>query len=241
MKKKAIVVGATSGIGRALAQLLVQNGYTVGITGRRVNLLEELEMSDAQHYVVKQFDVDNYDSVSSNLTELCDKLGGVDLLVLSSGTGWRNIDLSLEYESATVKTNALGFTAVVNWAYKYFENKGSGSMAAISSIAGIRGFSVSPAYSGSKAYQMRYLEALRQKAKSARNNISITDVRAGFVDTAMGNGAGSFWIASPQVAAQQILKAINKRKSVVYVTKRWFFIAWLLRVMPNFIYERIKL
>ena len=241
MAKRAIVVGATSGIGRALAQLLVQNGYTVGITGRRISLLEEIEVSDPQNYRIKQFDIDNYNSVSSNLNELCDMLGGVELLVLSSGTGWRNIDLALEYETATVKTNALGYTAVINWAYKYFEAKGSGSMAAISSIAGIRGFSVSPSYSGSKAYQMKYLEALRQKAKTARNGILITDIRAGFVDTAMGNGAGSFWIASPQKVAMQILKAINKRKSIVYVTKRWFFIAWLLRIIPNFIYERIRL
>ncbi len=241
MTKKAIVVGATSGIGRALAQLLVKQGYTVGITGRRIHLLKELEASNPLYYRVKQFDVDDYNSVNSNLNELCDLLGGVDLFILSSGTGWRNLELKLEFETDTVKTNVLGYTAVINWAYKYFETKGSGSMAAISSIAGIRGLSVSPSYSASKAYQMTYLEALRQKAKTSGNLTSITDIRAGFVDTAMGNGAGSFWITSPEKAANQILKAVRRKKSIVYITKRWFYIGWVLRIIPNFIFDRIKI
>lgn len=241
MARKAIVVGATSGIGRAFALLLAQKGYVVGITGRRAHLLKEIVDSDPLHYIAKQFDIDNYHSVETNLSELCDQLKGVELLVLCSGTGNRNPELKLEHETNVVKTNVLGFVAVVNWAYKYFEAKGGGSLAAISSIAGIRGFSVSPSYSGSKAYQMRYLEALRQKANTYGKLVSITDIRAGFVDTAMGNGPGAFWISSPEKAAKQILNSIEKKRSVVYITKRWFLIAWLLRVMPNFIFERIKI
>lgn len=241
MTKKAIVVGATSGMGRALAELLVQKGYVVGITGRRNHLLEEIKGSKPESYISKQFDIDNYDAVNSNLDELSDLLGGIDLLVLSSGTGKRNPELKIDYETDVVKTNVLGFVAVINWAYKYFETKGSGSMAAISSIAGIRGLSVSPSYSASKAYQMTYLEALRQKAKTSGNLTSITDIRAGFVDTAMGNGAGSFWITSPEKAANQILKAVRRKKSIVYITKRWFYIGWVLRIIPNFIFDRIKI
>ena len=241
MRKKAIVIGATSGIGRAFAQLLVEKGYIVGITGRRANLLEEMRVTNPRQYIAKQFDIDNYNSVSDSIDQLTALLAGIDLLVLCSGTGWRNVELNLDYEISTVKTNVLGYTAVVNWAYKHFQESGRGSIAAISSITGFRGFALSPSYSSSKSFQMRYLEALRQKAKTSGNLISITDVRAGFVNTAMGQGAGAFWVASPDKAARQILKAINNKKSVAYVTKRWVLIAWLLRLIPSFIYERIKL
>lgn len=242
MRKKAIVIGATSGIGKAFAHLLVKKGYNVGILGRRANLLEEIKASDPSHYVTKQVDVDNYLSVSSSLDELCDMLGGgVDLVLLSSGTGWRNEDLNLEYETSTVKTNVLGFTAVVNWAYKYFQEREGGSIVAISSITGFRGFSLSPSYSASKSFQMKYLEALRQKAKTSGNIISITDIRAGFVDTAMGQGPGAFWVASPEKAAREIFTAVKNKKSIAYVSRRWVLVAWLLRVIPSFIYERISL
>ncbi len=240
MSGKAIVVGATSGIGRGVAELLVSKGYVVGITGRRDELLSEIRDSSPDSYIISCFDINETENVAEKLDELVKALGGLDIFVLSSGTGKRNKDLELEPELMTVKTNVAGFTSAVNWAYSYFEKSGGGKLAAITSIAGIRGIGLSPSYSASKSYQMRYLEALRQKAKTSGGLIKVTDIRPGFVDTEMGNGDGVFWVASVYKASKQILKAIEKRRGVVYITKRWRIIALLLRFIPASVYERLK-
>ncbi|HBG24122.1 MAG: hypothetical protein A2X17_05425 [Bacteroidetes bacterium GWF2_41_61] len=241
MDKRAIVVGASSGIGKGLAELLVRDGYVVGITGRREALLNDLYNTAPNSYVVKSFDVDDYSNIESNLSELANQLGDVELFILSSGTGKRNPELELSYEIMTLNTNVTGFTTVINWAYKYFEKRGGGYLSAITSIAGFRGFSMSPSYSASKSFQMRYMEALRQKSRCDGNKISITDIRPGFVDTVMGNGEGAFWIAPVQKSSVQILSAVKRRKGVVYITKRWFFVALFLRLIPNAIFERVRL
>lgn len=240
MSKKAIVVGATSGIGRGLAELLVSRGYTVGITGRREHLLNEIKASSPASFIVSTFDINDTENVLEKLEDLATQLGGIDLFILSSGVGKRNKDLDLEPELSTIMTNVTGFTTAVNWAYKYFEKAGGGKLASISSIAGTRGFGLSPSYSASKSYQIKYLEALRQKAKTSGGKISVTDVRPGFVDTAMGNGEGAFWIAPVEKASKQIVKAIDNKRGVVFVTKRWRIISILLRLMPRPIFERLK-
>lgn len=240
MSKKAIVVGATSGIGRGIAELLVSKGYIVGITGRREHLLNEIKASSPSSYIVSTFDINNTQNVLEKLEDLATQLGGVDLFILSSGVGKRNKDLDLEPELDTIMTNVTGFTTAVNWAYKYFENAGGGKLASISSIAGTRGFGLSPSYSASKSYQIKYLEALRQKAKTTGGKISVTDVRPGFVDTAMGNGDGAFWIAPVEKASKQIVRAIDNKRGVVFVTKRWRIISILLRLIPRPVFERLK-
>src|SRR3989339_606621 len=240
MSKKAIVVGATSGIGRGIAELLVSKGYIVGITGRREHLLNEIKASSPSSYIVSTFDINNTQNVLEKLEDLATQLGGVGLFILSSGVGKRNKDLDLEPELDTIMTNVTGFTTAVNWAYKYFENAGGGKLASISSIAGTRGFGLSPSYSASKSYQIKYLEALRQKAKTTGGKISVTDVRPGFVDTAMGNGDGAFWIAPVEKASKQIVRAIDNKRGVVFVTKRWRIISILLRLIPRSIFERLK-
>ena len=237
MSKKAIVVGATSGIGRGIAELLVSKGY---IVGRREHLLNEIKASSPSSYIVSTFDINNTQNVLEKLEDLATQLGGVDLFILSSGVGKRNKDLDLEPELDTIMTNVTGFTTAVNWAYKYFENAGGGKLASISSIAGTRGFGLSPSYSASKSYQIKYLEALRQKAKTTGGKISVTDVRPGFVDTAMGNGDGAFWIAPVEKASKQIVRAMDNKRGVVFVTKRWRIVSILLRLIPRSIFERLK-
>ncbi len=236
--KKAIVIGATSGIGKALALLLADNGYNVGITGRRTTLLTALEKEKPSCFHTSTFDVAKAD-FEENLNSLTKNLGGLDLLVFSAGIGELNQSLEIDLELPTIDVNVKAFNKAVVWAYHYFEKQKSGQITVISSIAGLRGSAFTPAYNASKAYQINYLEGLRQKAKKQKLNISITDARPGFVDTAMAKAQQKFWMATPEKAALQIFNAIKAKKSVIYVTKRWRIIAWLLKLIPRFLYERM--
>lgn len=237
--KKAIVIGASSGIGRELAKLLAADDYTIAIMARRTNLLNALQSELPNGALVKQLDVENTNDSVSILTELIEEMAGVDLIVFAAGNGELNENLEWELEHASIATNVVGFAAVANIALKHFIKRKSGHFVAISSVAALRGGKASPAYNASKAYISNYLEGLRQKVTCLGLPIIITDIKPGFVDTAMAKGEGQFWVASAQKAARQIYDAINKRKSHVYVTKRWRLIAWLLRTMPNYLYNRL--
>lgn len=236
--KKAIIVGASSGIGKGLAQLLADQSYKVGITGRRTGLLDELKSERPEVYFTQYLDVADTHSCVPVLTELVEALGGLDLLVISAGTGDINKDLDFSIEKRTIDTNVLGFTCIADWAFNYFQAQNSGHLVGISSIAGIRGNRHAPAYNASKAYQISYLEALRQKAANLNASVSITDIRPGFVDTDMAKGEGQFWVAPVDKAVRQIAKAITQKSKVVYVTKRWRLIAGILRLLPRAIYDR---
>jgi len=236
--KRAIVIGATSGIGRELSILLAAGGYTVGITGRRLTLLDELKNQNPESFVVSAFDVTNTKALPQNLQQLTNALQGLDLLVLSSGTGKITPSLNPGIEKYTNEVNVFGFTAVADWAINYFVKQGHGHFAAITSVAAIRGSRYAPAYNASKAYQVNYLEGLRQRLFHLKKPIYITDIRPGFVDTAMAAG-NVFWMATADKAAKQILHAIKNKRKVVYIIKRWRIIAILLRLIPGFLYERM--
>jgi len=237
--KKAIVIGATSGIGEGLAKILTDNQYKVGITGRRTELLETLKSQKPQDYFISSFDVSDTEIIEEKLSALVSELGGLDLLVLCSGTGDLNETLDFSIEKRTIDTNVLGFTCVADWAVNYFEKQQSGHLVAISSVAGLRGNGIAPSYSASKAYQINYLEGLRQKAYKLKTQILITDIRPGFVDTEMAKGEGQFWVAPVEKASKQIFHAIQKKKKVVYLTKRWRLIGLILKRIPRVIYDRM--
>lgn len=237
--KNAIIVGASSGIGKELARILVNDGFRVGITGRRIELLEELKSENPASYAISNFDIREPEKAVEQLEMLTAELGGLDLLIISSGTGDINASLDFEIEKNTIETNVTGFTCVADWAFNYFRNQGHGHLVAISSIAGIRGSAEAPAYNASKAYQINYLEGLRQKAAKAKCPIYITDIRPGLVDTGMAKGEGLFWVMPVEKAARQIYIAITKTKKVATVTRRWRLVAAILKLMPRTIYERM--
>lgn len=236
--KKAIVVGASSGIGKKLALILSENDYKVGITGRRDQLLLDVQAAKPESFMVACFDVTDINNVPAHLQQLTDQLGGLDLMVLSSGTGKINPPLDTQIEQQTNSVNVAGFTAVADWTFNFFAEQGYGHFAAITSVAAIRGSRHAPAYNASKAYQVNYLEGLRQKAIHLKKSVQITDIRPGFVDTAMAAG-DVFWMATAEKAAQQIFRAIKQKRKVAYVTKRWRLVAFLLRLMPGFLYKRL--
>jgi len=235
MPRKAIVVGATSGIGKELVYALHQNNYIVGAAGRRSNLLEIIKTELQSDIHIKAIDVTNTNAQKA-LRSLIHEMEPVDLIIISSGTG--DLNNSWDTEKHTIETNILGFTSMSNVAFQYFSDKGSGHLVGISSIGAIRGGAV-PAYNASKAYVSNYLQGLRLVAAKQSHEITITEIQPGFVDTQMAKGSGLFWVASPSKAAIQIYSAILRKRKHAYVTKRWRIIAYLLKILPDWIYHKL--
>jgi short-subunit dehydrogenase len=209
--KKAVVIGASSGIGRELSLLLGSSGYALGLAARRVELLEELA-GKLPAAVVRGIDVSSPHQAMERLELLIKDMGGVDLVVISAGTGHLNPELEWELELDTIAVNVTGFAAMANVAMRHFMEQGRGHLVGISSIAALRGGAAAPAYNASKAFVSNYLQGLRQKVGRLGLPITITDIQPGLVDTAMAKGEGLFWVQSPDKAAAQIMEAIRAQK-----------------------------
>lgn len=244
MRKKVIIIGASSGIGRALALIYLNAGCQVGITGRRKELLEEIQKEYPNQVYVEPFDVQS-DNAAEHLELLVKKMGGMDLLVYNSGFGDTSKDLNWEIEKRTYETNVKGFIAIVHKAFNYFVAQGHGQIAAISSVAALRGNSEAPGYSASKAFMSTYMEGLHMKALKLRTPdgkripISVTDILPGFIATKPVKADTVFWVAAVDKAVKQIYQAIEKKKRRVYVPKRWALVAWILKWVPFFVFRRV--
>lgn len=234
---KIIIVGATSGIGRELAQQYYQLGNTVAVTGRRKELLQELQ-GQLPGIHISCFDVQSA-NVVSELGSLITHIDGIDLLIYCAGYGDPANELVAEVELDSTATNVMGFVKTASFAFNYFREQGHGQLAVISSVAALRGNSHSPAYSASKAYVSNYAEGLNIKARKLHVDVVVTDIRPGFVKTKMAKGHGQFWVAPVEKAARQIRAAIAAKKRVAYVTKRWWLIAVILKSLPFDIYRKI--
>jgi short-subunit dehydrogenase len=187
----------------------------------------------------KKMDVQELSTLASICNELVNQMGGMDLLVISAGIGEGNKQLDFEIENDVIKTNIQGFTCVADWGINFFKKQGYGHFVNISSIAGIRGNGIAPSYNATKAYQINYLEGLRLNTIKSGYDITVTDVRPGFVDTAMAKGNGLFWVAPVQKAAEQIVEAIQQKRKVVYITKRWGLIGYFLKIIPFSLLKRV--
>lgn len=241
--KRAIVVGASSGIGRELARALSRDGYALGLAARRVELLEELRAElrtgSVREPLVRFMDVSRPEEAVAQLLEMVRELDGVDLVVLSSGIGHINPDLDWPLEKETLDVNVMGITALIDATMKLLLEAGSGHLVVLSSIAALRGSAEGPAYNASKAYVSNYLEGMRCLVARRHAHVHVTDVRPGLVDTAMAQGEGLFWVQPPAKVAAQILRAIQHQRRIVYVTHRWALVAGMLKVLPEWLYRKI--
>lgn len=234
--KKAIVIGASSGIGLEVAKLLVGAGWTVGVGARRVERMQQIGA-----VAVEQIDVTESNATAA-LQQLIDKTGGMDLFFYASGIGKQNRELHEDIELATMQTNALGFTRMIGAAYRYFALQGNGHIAAITSIAGTKGLGPAPAYSATKAMQATYLQALEQQSNKRGLDIRITDIRPGFVDTALLSGDVRYpMMLRPERVAKEIVAAINRQSHVRIIDWKYRILTAFWRRIPRFVWRRMKL
>lgn len=236
IKPHAIVVGASSGIGKALAEKLAEQGYRVSICARRIRLLEEIQQKQKNIYRCYEMDLTDVERSRDIFLKMLKDLGDVDIVVLNAGVNYRNPSLDTQIEQEILRVNVEGFMVLACEAMNYFRKNGKGHLVGVSSILGLKGSPACPAYAASKSYISNYMQALRGLVLGLP--IYVTDIRPGFVSTAMiGHKKESFLIATPEKAAGQIYQALLKRKKVAYITGRWNLIAFLYGLMPEFLFQ----
>ena len=258
MKKRAIVMGATSGIGQEVARLLAANGYEVGIAGRREERLVQMAQATPGIVAHRQIDVTKEDA-PTELHKLIEELGGMDLYFHSSGIGWENVALDADKELKTVETNGVGFVRMVSAAYNWFaeqradeanqraegaEQRASSKerkarIACITSIARTRGLGAAPAYSATKRMQAHYLECLSQQARMRHLNIGITDIRPGFVATDLIAGSHFPLQLKAEDVARTIVRAIERGSEVVTIDWRYRLLVAAWQLIPRWLWVRL--
>lgn len=237
--RRAVVMGASSGIGFEVAQQLIARGWQVGVAARRADRLAPLVALAPERVVSACIDVTSPDAPAA-LTALAERLGGMDFYFHVAGVGHQDPELRPEVELETLSTNADGFARMVIAAFGYLAAHGGGRIAVISSIAGTKGLGVAPAYSATKAFQNVYIEALEQLAHLRGLPIGFTDVRPGFVATALlGDGRHYPMLMNPKKVARTVVSAALRGRSVVTVDGRYRVLVALWRMVPRWLWRRL--
>lgn len=237
--KKIIIMGATSGIGLAVAQRMAANGHKVGVAGRKVKVLQQLKKEFPDNIEWEEIDVTK-DDAPDRLHVLIDKLGGMDTYFHVAGVFYNNPELNLENEMTTLQTNAVGFARMTSTAYKYFrDNNLRGHIAAITSVAGTRGMGPIASYSSTKKFGQTYLEALQQLAHLQKADIRFTDVRPGWIRTPLMSPDREYPVTMQlDYAGPLIIKALDRCRTAVYVDWRWEALVRLCQLMPRWLWVR---
>lgn len=239
--KRAIIIGATSGIGQEVAKCLLLEGWQIGIAGRRQSALETLQQVAPEQIEIQALDVTREDA-AEKLNMLIDKVGGMDLFLLSSGIGFQNMKLDMEVELNTARTNVEGFTRMVDTAFAYFRKNGGGHLAVISSIAGTKGLGVAPAYSATKRFQNTYIDALEQLAHLQKQNIHFTDIRPGFVATDLLNDGKRYpMLMKADKVGWHIARALKRKKRVAVIDWRYRILVFFWKMIPRRIWKHLPI
>lgn len=238
MKEKVVIIGASSGIGYALAKLLVKEGHEVGLAARRLEKLNEVKSLSPDTISICKLDVQAFDQIEKTLDGLIEQLGGMDWIVYVSGIGLNDKDLDPQRILPMVLTNAAGFTAVFGYAVKRMKKSGHGLIAGVSSVMEARGSSNFATYSATKAFMSRFMEGARRR--TLKWNINVCDIRPGFIKTAMTEtNPNTFLMVDADTAARDIYKALRKKKAVAYIPCWWAPIAAFIRMAPKWIVKKM--
>jgi len=241
-KGRAIVVGASSGIGAALVRRLAADGYRVAAVARRESELRALAKDAGASVLAYPHDVRETSQTLALFDRAVAELGGLDLLIYAAGVmpRIREDEYSIEKDRDVVETNILGASAWLDCAGAFFERKRGGQIVGISSIAGDRGRRGYPGYCASKAWLDTFLESLRNRL--SRYGVSVVTIKPGYIDTAMTQGMSKlFWMISADEAARRILNAAAARARVRYVPLRWGLVGFVIKRIPSVVFRRMSI
>ncbi len=240
MSKKVIIIGASAGIGRALALAMSKAGYEVGITARRKELLDSLQTEMPNKSFVKVMDIGQAEVARTQLAELVAEMGGMDMLVLNSAVG--HGFLKWETDKEMIMVNTLGSVALGDWAIDFFKKQEKGHLVGISSVAMHRAFREAIVYSATKSFLSAYLQGVRHYFVHKKGNFAVTDIRPGFVETFMtsqNDPDKMFWLTKADEAADYILSAIEKKKKIAYISPRWWIMGKIMGLMPDWLAHKM--
>lgn len=246
LPKRAIVIGASIGMGREISKMLAADGYIVGMAARRISLLEKIQQEiPTQTYIAQMDAAKPYEAVEK-LKALIEEMGGLDLLVIAI-TGFYDSDFaSSDWTQSlpVLKVDVTGFFALARTGFNFFEQQGYGHLVGFSSIDGLHGVSSCPAYSASKAFCSRYLEAERNKYMQRNIPIFVTDIVPGWInskgDIDFTQLPNAYWVETLDDASREIFEAIKNKVPTAYITKRWQKVAELLAWIPNDLYNALS-
>ncbi len=241
-QRRAIVIGASSGLGAALTRQLAARRYRVAAVARREAELGGLRDSLPTGLVCPYVhDVTETAQVPLLFAQITRDLGGLDLIIYAAAVQPPVTPHEYDFakDEAMLRTNLLGAIAWLNQAAVRFERARGGHIVGVSSIAGDRGRVGSPVYNTSKAGLDTYLEALRNRL--SRHRVTVTTIKPGFIDTELlKNAARTFWVISADEAAALTLDAIDRRRQIAYVPPRWRLVSLAVRAMPSVIFRRLN-
>lgn len=237
--KRAIIIGATSGIGKEVAKGLLLQGWKIGVAGRRKTALDAFRTIAPDNIEVETLDVTQEDA-TERLHSLIKKLGGMDLFLLSSGVGHQNMELNADIELNTARTNVDGFIRMVTAAFQYFRQQGNGHLAVISSIAGTKGLGVAPAYSATKRFQNTYIDALEQLSHLQKLHIRFTDIRPGFVATDLLNDGKHYpLLMDAAEVGRHISWSLKRKQRVAIIDWRYRILVFFWKMIPHWMWKRL--
>ena len=245
--KKAVIIGATSGLGHEVATRFLSKGWKLGLAGRNQAKLDDfLEKYGPERVVIQALDV-RLDSSIDDLRNLVERLGGMDCFMNFAGVGWQNREVDPVIEQKIASINVLGFYRMIDFAFNYFkdacneglfDNKHKAQIVNVSSLAGTRGIAISPSYSSTKKMQASYLEALSQLVKMQGLAIDFTDIRPGFVATPI-LGYEYPMIMPVEKAGKLMVRAIEKHKQVYIFDWRYRIVAFFWNLIPRWLWVRM--
>ena len=238
MSKRIIIIGATSGIGKKVAEVYISRGWKVGVAGRRAEEMEALRLQAPNQVCTQVIDVTHEDS-PQHLHALISQLGGMDIFLLSSGVGSQNPTLQPDIELRTAATNVEGFIRMTTAAYHFIEQQGHGHLAVISSIAGTKGLGAAAAYSATKRFQNTYMDCMDQLARMNKLNITFTDIRPGFVATPLLKDRNYPLLMNVTDVAEEIIQSIERKKRVAIIDWKYRILVAFWRLIPRWLWLRL--
>lgn len=240
--KRIVIMGASSGIGLAVAEALASRGVKTGLAARHTSSLRALKEKYPDCVEYESIDV-NHNDGPKKLMELIDRLGGMDIYFHVAGIGYSNPTLDPHREAEVVATNAAGFARMVSASYGYFRNTArKGQIVALTSVAGTNGIGDMAAYSASKKCAQTYLVALDQLAHKEKVDITFTDIRPGWIRTPLLDPNKKYPMEMTlEYVVPQIIRAIVKHPRVTYVDARWGAVCAAWRAIPDAIWSRMDI